>query len=437
MTSAATAIAAVIGRRVWDSRGRPTVEAEIRLKGGAIGRAIAPSGAVASLGEAVELRDGGTVLGGQDVRKAVAHVNGAIALALQGCDAADQGGLDRRLIELDGTTDKHHLGGNATIAVSLAAAQAAAAAERVPLWQALHLRGDDAEVVLPTPVVQIFGGGAHAGHRVDIQEYSLVCPGARSLAEALDWSAAVYHAAGKLMAAAGRLGGVADGGGWWPNFDGNEEALDAMMQAIELAGLQPGDQVALAIDVAAARLRRPDGLYHLDCDGRTLDGTDLTELLQDWCGRYPILAVEDPLAGDDEAPLASLTTAIGNRVQVVGDDAVVTSAARITLLQAVGACNAALIKPAQAGTVTEARAALDAARAAGWGAMAASRAGDSEDVSIVHLAVGWGIRQLKAGAFARSDRMAKWNELLRIEEQAGERARLAAWPKPAPRETPS
>lgn len=426
----ATSISAVVGRRVWDSRGRPTVEAEVRLRDGAIGRAIAPAGASTGSGEAVDLRDGGTILGGLDVRKAVAHVNGDIALALRGIDAADQGAIDQRLIELDGTPNKARLGGNATIAVSLAVAHAAAASQRLPLWQALHLRGDDAEVVLPMPEIQIFGGGAHAGHRVDIQDFMLVCPGARSFAEALDWTAAVYHAAGKVMAAAGRLAGVADEGGWWPNFDGNEEALEALMQAIEIAGLEPGEQVALSLDIAASQFRRPDGLYHLDCDGRVLDSTDMCGLLEDWCNRFPILAVEDPLAEDDEAGLAQFTAAVGDTVQVIGDDAVVTNAGRIKTLHAVGACNTALIKPNQAGTLSETRAALDAARAAGWGAMVSARSGESEDVSIVHLAVGWGVRQLKVGSFARSERMAKWNEALRIEEQAGSRARFAGWPWP-------
>lgn len=428
--TASTSIAAVIGRRVWDSRGRPTVEAEVHLKDGAIGRAIAPAGSTTGPGEARDLRDGGSVLGGQDVRKAVAHVNGDIALALRACDAADQPLIDQRLAELDGTPDKSRLGGNATIAVSLAVAQAAAAAQRLPLWQALHLRGDDATVVLPAPQVQIFGGGAHAGHRVDVQEFMLVCPGARSLSEALDWSAAVYHAAGKIMAAAGRLAGVAEGGGWWPNFDGNEEALDALMQAFDIAGLIPGEQVAIALDVAAGRFRRSDGLYHMDCDGRTLDSAGLCDLLEDWCGRYPILAIEDPLAGDDEIGLAAFTAAVGDRVQVAADDAAATQAGRVRTLQAVGACNAVLIKPNQAGTVSEAKAALEAARAAGWGAVASARAGDSEDVAIVHLAVGWGVCQLKAGSFARSEHLAKWNEALRIEEQAGAQARFAGWPWP-------
>ena len=432
MTAAAT-IAAVVGRRVWDSRGRPTVEAEIRLKDGSVGRAIAPAGAAsgAGIGEAMDLRDGGTVLGGYDVRKAVAHVNGAIALALATVDAADQAEVDQRLIELDGTPDMAHLGANATIAVSLAAAQAAAASQRVPLWQTLHLRGDDAEVVLPMPEIQIFGGGAHAGHRVDIQDFMLVCPGARSFAEALDWTAAVYQAAGKVLAAAGRLAGVADQGGWWPNFDGNEEALDALMQAIELAGLQPGKQVAISLDIAASRLRRPDGLYHLVCDGRTLDSIDLCALLEDWSNRFPIVAIEDPLALDDEIGLAQFTAAVGDRIQVITDDATVTSAARIQVLRTLGAGNTALIKPNQAGTLTTARAALDATRAAGWGSVLSARAGDSEDVSMVHLAVGWGVRQIKAGAFSRSERMAKWNEALRIEEQAGSLARFAGWPRPS------
>jgi enolase len=420
-----TSIAAVIGRRVWDSRGRPTVEAEVRLKSGAAGRAIAPAGASTGSGEAVDLRDGGTVLGGLDVRKAVTHVNGGVALVLQGLDAFDQAGVDARLVELDGTPNFERIGGNAAIAVSMAVAHAAAAHRGVPLWQALRGDAGVGEVVLPLPEIQIFGGGAHAGHRVDVQDFMLVCPGAENFAQALDWTAAVYHAAGKVMAAAGRLAGVADEGGWWPVFDGNEEALDALMQAIELAGLDPGPQVAISLDIAATQFRRADGLYHLDCEGRTLDADGMCEMLLRWTERYPIVAIEDPLAEDDVAGLARFTAAAGDRIQVIGDDAAVTNAERVRTLNAAGACNTLLVKPNQAGTLTRTREALEAARAAGWGAIVSARSGESEDTTIVHLAVGWEVAQLKVGSFTRSERMAKWNEVLRIEEAAGPAAQLA------------
>ncbi len=420
-----TAIAQVIGRRVWDSRGWPTVEAEIVLADGSRGRAIAPAGASTGSGEAVDLRDGGTILEGRDVRHAVAHVNGDIASVLAGLDAADQPVVDAKLEAVDGTGSFARIGGNAAIAVSMAAAHAVAAHRGLPLWQSLDAERGTGEVVLPLPEIQIFGGGAHAGHRVDVQDFMLVCPGAESFAQALDWTAAVYHAAGKVMAAAGRRCGVADEGGWWPMFDGNEEALDALMQAIEIAGLDPGVQVAISLDVAATQFHRHDGLYHLDCEGRVLDRDGMIAMLLDWLARYPIVAVEDPLAENDVEGLAAFTRATGGRCQVIADDAAVTSAERVRELAAAGACNALLVKPNQAGTLTRARRALEAAREAGWGAVVSARSGETEDTTIVDLALGWGVEQFKVGSFARSERMVKWNAMLRVEEAAGRRGRLA------------
>jgi enolase len=405
-------IARVHGRRLWDSRGRPTVEVEVALGGGASGRAIAPAGASTGSGEAVDRRDGGAAFGGYDVTGAVAAVEGEIARALAGRDAADQEGIDQTLIALDGTPNKARLGGNALIATSLAVAHAAAAAAGVPLWR--HL-GGAADATLPLPEIQIFGGGAHAGRRVDVQDFMVVAVGARDFAQALDWTAEVYRAAGALMAEAGRLQGVADEGGFWPAFDSNEEALGMLVRAIERAGRTPGHDVAISLDIAASELGR-GGRYRLAREGRALDSDGLGEMLLGWLARYPIVSIEDPLAEDDAEGLRKFTAAAGPRVQVVGDDFIVTNAARVREAARHGACNTALIKPNQAGTVTETRAAALAARAAGWGAIVSARSGESEDVSIVHLAVGWGVKQLKVGSFARSERMAKWNEGLRLGE---------------------
>ena len=416
-----TTITAVHGRRVWDSRGRPTVEAEIVLAGGAVGRAIAPAGASTGSGEALELRDGGDRLGGLDVRTAVGHVNGAIASALRGRDVADQAGLDRALIALDGTPEKRRLGANAVVAVSMAALHAAAAAAGRPLWA--HLLGDG-EPVLPLPEIQIFGGGAHAGRRVDVQDFMVIAPGATSFDEALEWTAEVYRAAGALLTARGRLQGVADEGGFWPAFDSNEAALDALVTAIERAGFTPGEQVAISLDIAASEFYR-DGRYHLALEKRALDSDAMAEMLIGWLDRYPIRSIEDPLSEHDAEGLRRFTTAVGGHVQVVGDDFLVTSAERVRAAAALGACNAVLIKPNQIGTVTEAREAAEAARDCGWGAIVSARSGETEDVTIVHLAVGWGVHQLKVGSFSRSERMAKWNEAVRIEQALGARGRFA------------
>jgi enolase len=415
-------IAGLQGRRVWDSRGRPTVEAEVRLIGGAVGRAIAPAGASTGSGEAIELRDGGTRLGGRDVRHAVAAVNGEIAAALTGHDATDQAAIDRVLIALDGTPQKKRLGGNALVAVSMALLHAAANAVGRPLYA--YLLGEQTEAVMPLPEIQIFGGGAHAGRRVDIQDFMIVAPQARNFDQALEWTAEVYRAAGALMEERGLLQGVADEGGFWPAFDSNEAALDALMQAIERAGFTPGEEIAISLDIAASEFHQ-GGLYRLARDGRTLDSDGMAEMLMRWLDKYPIVSIEDPFGENDADGLRRFTAAVGGRVQIVGDDFLVTNAERVKQAAALGICNAVLVKPNQAGTVTEAKAALDAARAVGWGAIVSARSGETEDVTIVHLAIGWGVGQLKIGSFARSERMAKWNECLRIEEALGSRARFA------------
>ncbi len=409
-----TEIVYIHGRRVWDSRGRPTVEADILLAGGATGRAIAPAGASTGSGEALDLRDGGDEFGGYDVTQAVDNINFAISRAITGMSGADQTGIDAALIALDGTPNKSKLGANATLAVSLAAAHAAAAAAGKPLFRYL---GSDTSLI-PLPQIQIFGGGAHAGRRVDIQDFMVICPNARNVAEALDWTAEVYRAAGKLMAEAGTLAGVADEGGWWPAFNTNEQALEMLVRAIERAGLIPGDQVSIALDIAASEFGS-NGVYKLGLEGRTLDRDAMGEMLVGWIDRYPIISIEDPLAEDDDIGFANFTRAVGHRIQVVGDDFLVTDAARVRAAASNGAANTVLIKPNQRGTLTETKAAWEAAKAVGYAGIVSARSGETEDTSIVHMAIGWGTGQLKVGSFTRSERMAKWNEVLRIEEALG------------------
>ena len=414
-------IQTVRGRRVWDSRGRPTVEAEIWLAGGAIGRAIAPAGASTGSGEALDRRDGGERFGGWDVGKAVASINGEIAATLKGMDAKEQAAIDSTLITLDGTPDKCRLGGNALIATSMAALNAAAAAAGVPLW--LHLAGNG-PVSLPLPEIQIFGGGAHAAGRVDIQDFMVMCLGAGSFAEALDWTAEVYRAAGARMKALGRLQGVADEGGYWPAFSANEEALGELVGAIESAGFRAGSEVAISLDIAASEFGR-EGRYTLGLENRKLDSAGMIDLIGRWIDAYPIVSVEDPLGEDDVEGFRIFTKRHGGRCQVIGDDFLVTNAGRVQAAAEARTATAVLIKPNQAGTISEAKAALDAARDNGLATIVSARSGDSEDVTIAHLAVGWNAGQLKVGSFSRSERMAKWNECLRIEEALGKNARFA------------
>ena len=414
----------VIGRRVWDSRGRPTVEAEIVLANGATGRSIAPAGASTGINEAVDLRDGGEAFDGLGVDRAVGHVRGAIAQALIGRSVMDQEDIDRILIELDGTANKARLGGNATVAVSMAALHAAAASQHVPLWRHVAGNGDP---LLPMPMVQIFGGGAHAGGRVDIQDFLVVPIGAATFDEAISIAVRIYESAGRLMTERGGRRGVADEGGWWPEFSSNSEALDVLLLAIERAALRPGIEAAIAIDVAASQLRSGSG-YRFAAENRDMTGDELAATLMEWCRRYPIVSVEDPLGQDDHDGMRAFTAHAGSHLQVIGDDYLVTSAARIRAAAEAGGCNAVLLKPNQAGTITETKAALDAARAAGWSSIVSARSGETEDVTIVHLAVGWAAGQLKVGSCARSERTAKWNEALRIEETLGSGARLGGLP---------
>ncbi len=417
-----TAISAIHARRVWDSRGKPTVEAEVTLEGGAVGRAITPAGASTGSGEARELRDGGQALRGLDVQQAVRNVNGPIAAALRGRDATDQDGVDAAMLQLDGTADKSKLGGNAIVAVSLACLHAAAADAGVPLWK--HLAAGR-RVAMPVPEIQIYGGGAHARGRVDLQDFMVVCPGAGTFAEALEMTAEVYYAAGARLAKKGALQGVADEGGYWPSFRSNEEGLSELVRSIEDAGFRPGKDVAIALDIAATQLVQA-GRYALALENRTLSAEQFALMLERWVDAYPIVSIEDPFAETDTEAMRAFTKRVGHRIQVVGDDYFVTDAARIKAAAAVGACNTVLIKPNQIGTVTEAYAAVTAAREAGYGAIVSARSGETEDVSIVHLAIGWGVPQLKVGSFSRSERMVKWNEGIRIEESLGSSAQVFA-----------
>jgi len=396
------------GRQVWDSRGRPTVEAEVVVGRGttplAMGRAIAPAGASTGSGEAKSV----------DIPKAVHNIGTRIRDGLRALSVSDQAKIDERLIDLDGTPDRSRLGANAMVAVSLACAHADAAAEKVPLWKKL---AGDRRVALPVPQIQIFGGGAHARGRCDVQDYMIVCIGAGNFAEALEWTAQVYAAAGERLAKRGALQGVADEGGYWPAFKTNEEGLIELVGAISDAGLEPGTDVGIALDIAATQLYR-GGNYHLALENRSLSAEQLHAMWLRWIQSYPIVSIEDPFAETDNAAMRAFTRACP--IQVVGDDYFVTSAEKVK--RADGACNAVLLKPNQVGTLTETLACWDAARTADYKAIVSARSGETEDVSIVHLAVGWGVPQLKVGSFSRSERMAKWNEALRIEESLGAKA---------------
>jgi enolase len=402
----------VRGRKVWDSRGRATVEAEVVVGRGstplATGRAIAPAGASTGSGEAKAI----------DARQAVQNINTRIRDGLKALSASDQAAIDARLIELDGTPDKHRLGANAIVAVSLACAQADAAAAKLPLWKKL---AGERRVALPVPQIQIFGGGAHARGRADVQDYMVICVGAGSFAESLDWTAQIYAAAGARLAKRNALQGVADEGGWWPAFKSNEEGLAELVGAIADAGLEPGRDVAIALDIAATQMFR-GGAYHLSLDNRVLSAGQLHATLMRWIERYPVVSIEDPFAEHDAEAMRAFTRDAGNLIQVVGDDFFVTNLKKLKSGIENKICNTILLKPNQVGTVTETLACWDAAKAAGYRAIVSARSGETEDVAIVHLAVGWGVPQLKVGSFARSERMAKWNEALRIEEALGGKA---------------
>jgi len=412
-----SAIADVSARRVWDSRGHPTVEVDVVLADGAFGRAIAPAGASRGKREAIDLRDGGQALDGRNVMRAVDNVRRLIGPSLIGMDACAQQEIDAAINALDGTPFKSNLGGNATVATSMAVLHAAAASRRMPLWRYVG-ELSNREPGMPLPEIQIFGGGAHAGRRVDVQDFMVMVPGAGSFDEVMEVTAEIHRAAGSIMARRGKRVGVADEGGWWPVFDSNEEALDTLVEAISLAGETPGDRVVISLDIAASDFGS-EGRYRLALEDRELDRDQMIRLLGDWLDAYPIASIEDPLSEDDPEGMVAFTQTFGERVQIIGDDYLVTSADLVSRAAGEGACNAVLIKVNQSGTVSESIACLSTAHEHDYRGIVSARSGETEDVTISHLAIGLDAGQLKVGSFTRSERMAKWNECLRIGETLG------------------
>ena len=409
----------LIGREILDSRGNPTVEVEVLLASGATGRAAVPSGASTGSHEAVELRDGGDRYGGKGVARAVEHVNGEIADAVQGLEALDQRGLDAALVDLDGTPNKARLGANAILGVSLAVAQGAAEEVGLPLYR--YVGGAGAHL-LPVPMMNVVNGGMHADNNVDIQEFMIVPVGAASFAEALRWGAETYHHLKAVLHQRGLSTAIGDEGGFAPNLPSNEEAVAVLVEAIEAAGRVPGEEVAIAVDAAASEFFR-DGSYHLTGENRTLSAEEFSAYLTDLCDRYPIISVEDGMAEDDWDGWATLTAQLGERVQLVGDDIFVTNEARLRRGIDVGIANAILIKVNQIGTLSETLDTMARARAASYASVMSHRSGETEDTTIADLAVATGCSQIKTGAPARSDRVAKYNQLLRIEGGLGDSAR--------------
>jgi enolase len=405
----------VHARQILDSRGNPTVEVELSLRSGSWGRAAVPSGASTGEFEATELRDGGSDWLGKGVTRAVENVNGEIATAVRGQDASSQAALDRMLITLDGTPNKSRLGANAILAVSLAAAHAAAAEERLPLWR--YLGGETAHI-LPVPMMNVLNGGAHADNKVDFQEFMIVPVGGRTFADALKMGAEVFHHLKQTLKSKGMSTSVGDEGGFAPDLGSNAEALDVLIEAIGAAGYVPGDQVAIALDPAVSELHRDDG-YLLEHEGRTLTADQLTGYWEELAGRYPIVSIEDGMDEEDWDGWAGLTQRLGDRMQLVGDDLFVTNTERLRRGIDTGVANSILIKVNQIGTLSETLAAIRMAREAGYTAVISHRSGETEDVTIADLAVATGTGQIKTGAPSRTDRAAKYNQLLRIEEVLG------------------
>ncbi len=420
-------IASVKARQILDSRGNPTVEADVVLSDGTLGRAAVPSGASTGTHEAVELRDGGTQWNGKGVTKAVGFAGGEIAQAVIGLDADDQAALDHVLIDLDGTPNKSRLGANAILAVSLAAAKASAAQHQESVWEhALHLAPGIQDPVLPVPMMNIVNGGAHTSwESTDIQEFMIMPVGAANFSEALRWGAEVFHALAKVLKSKGYGTLVGDEGGYAPAVkNGNAEALDLVVEAIEKAGYKPGEQIAIALDAAASEFYQ-DGKYELRVDGKSLTSAEMVDYLADLASRYPIASIEDGLAEGDWAGWALLTKKIGDKIQLVGDDLFVTNTKFLERGIKDQAGNAILIKLNQIGTLTETIEAVTMARDAGWNAVISHRSGETEDTTIADLVVGLATGQIKTGSLSRTDRVAKYNQLLRIEEALGDSARFA------------
>jgi enolase len=415
-----SAIERVHARQILDSRGNPTVEVEVGLRTGASGRAAVPSGASTGEFEATELRDGGRAWAGKGVSRAVANVESEIATAVAGMDAADQQALDRALIELDGTPNKSRLGANAILGVSLAAAHAQAAAEGLALWR--YLGGPDARV-LPVPMMNVLNGGAHADNAVDFQEFMVVPCGAPTFSECLRMGAEVFHALKRTLHERGLSTAMGDEGGFAPDLGSNEEALKVLVAGIEAAGYRPGEDVAIALDPATSELYH-DGAYVLEHEGRTLSAAELSDYWAELAGRYPIVSLEDGMGEEDWDGWRTLTERLGAGLQLVGDDLFVTNTERLRRGIDTHVANSILIKVNQIGTLTETLAAIAMARDAGYTAVMSHRSGETEDVTIADLAVATGCGQIKTGAPSRSDRVAKYNQLLRIEEQLGPDARF-------------
>ena len=417
-----TTIARIHAREILDSRGNPTLEAEVTLAGGSFGRAAVPSGASTGAKEAVELRDGDkTRYLGKGVLKAVGNVNGAIADALEGFDADDQAGLDKRLIDLDGTENKGRLGANALLAVSLANAHAVAASKQLPLWKYLaHGRAP----VLPVPMMNIINGGAHADNNVDFQEFMVLPVGASSFSEALRAGTEIFHALKAVLKGHGLSTAVGDEGGFAPDFRSNVEALDTILEAIGKAGYSAGDDVLLGLDVASSEFH-DNGKYHLVGENKRLTSEQFVDFLSDWAAQYPIISIEDGMAEDDWAGWKQLTDRIGEKVQLVGDDLFVTNPKIFREGIDSGTANAILIKVNQIGTLTETLEAIAMADAANYAAIVSHRSGETEDTTIADIAVATTATQIKTGSLCRSDRVAKYNQLLRIEEALGSAAKYA------------
>jgi enolase len=418
-----SAIHDVRARQVLDSRGNPTVEVDVWLESGAQGRAAVPSGASTGEFEAVELRDGGERWGGKGVSQAVANVNGEIAKRVIGMDATDQKGIDQILRELDGTPNKSRLGANAILGVSLAVAKAAAAEAGRPLYRYL---GGEGVRVMPVPMLNVLNGGAHADNRVDFQEFMVVPAGAERFSEALRMGAEVFHALKGWLHGRGLGTAVGDEGGFAPDLGSNEEALEALVAGIEAAGYEPGRDVAIALDPATSEIHR-DGAYRLTHEGRVMSSEELAEYWRSLCDRYPIVSIEDGMDEEDWAGWKILTELIGDRIQLVGDDLFVTNPERLRRGIEAGVANSILVKVNQIGTLSETLDAIDIARAAGYTAVMSHRSGETEDVTIADLAVATGCGQIKTGAPSRSDRVAKYNQLLRIEEELGPDAEYPGW----------
>ena len=411
-------IETIIGRQVLDSRGNPTVEVEVQLSGGATGRAAVPSGASTGVHEAVELRDGdNSMYGGKGVLQAVNNVNTVLAGELDGADALDQITIDRFMLELDGTENKSRLGANAILGVSLAVAKAAASSSGLPLYR--YLGGVNAQS-LPVPMMNILNGGKHAVNSTDFQEFMVMPTGAPSFAEAVRWGTEIYQALKDVLHESGYSTNVGDEGGFAPSLGGNAAAIDVILQAIEKAGYRPAEDVYIALDPAVSELYVEEtGRYKLDIEGIELSSEELAELWTDWSNRYPIISIEDGMAEDDWEGWKQLHAKIGDRVQLVGDDLLVTNVKRIQRAVDERACNALLCKVNQIGTLTESIAAIEMSHRAGWAAVVSHRSGETEDDTIADLAVAFNTGQIKTGAPARSDRVAKYNQLLRIDEELG------------------